>query len=267
MLDLVHSDLLGKITPQSLGGAKYMISFTDDFSKFVVVKFLKTKDETFDSFVEYKNQVESLHDRKIKSFQSDNGTEYINQFFQNLFKDEGISHRKIVAGCPEQNGIAERLNRTIVEMSRCLLIQSGLPEYFWAEAANTSCYIRNLCINSSIDNKIPLALWKGDVNIPKLLSQLRVFGCRVWALINKSLRTKFGAKAEECVFMGYGDSFGVDVKGYKVFCLRSRKMKFKHHIIFEEDVFPYKLDVPRNHVLDLNFENVETNCDSDSDIF
>lgn len=232
-----------------------MVTFLDDFSKFLIVQFLKHKSETFGSFVAFKNYVENFHGRKIKSLQSDNGTEYCNSSFSELFKAEGISHRKIVVGCSSQNGVAERVNRTIVEMARCLLLQAGLPEYFWAEASSVSCYIRNLCVNSSINNQIPVCLWRRQVNVPDLLSKLRVFGCRVWSLIDKDLRTKFGPKAEACVFMGYGDCYDVNVKGYKLFCLRTQKMIFRHHVIFEESVFPYKLDLPRNYQLNLDFDS------------
>lgn len=270
VLDLVHSDLLGKVRPKSIGGAQYIMVLIDDYSKFCVVLFLKKKTETFQAFLSYKKQVELMHNRKIRKFQSDNGTEYVNEHFQDLFDAEGIIHRKIVVGCSQQNGVAERHNRTIVEMSRCLLIESGLPEYFWAEAANTACYIRNLCVNSSIDNQIPISLWNCDVDVNQLLGRLRIFGCRVWSLIDKSKRTKFGPKAEECIFLGYGDSYGVEIKGYKVYSLGSKKMMFKHHVIFDEEVFPFKLDVPR-HYLDLNFEGSDDDvdvmdCDSMSDI-
>jgi len=86
--------------------------------------------------------------------QTDNGGEYLNDGFYDLLKINGIVHRKTVPYCPEQNGVAESQNRTLAEMARCLLIQPGMPEYFWAEAVNLACYLRNLRVNSSTNYQI-----------------------------------------------------------------------------------------------------------------
>lgn len=241
---------MGKISPKSIGGAQYVFTLIDDFSRFVTVYFLTNKDHVFRNFVDFKNKVELQHGTKIKSIQTDNGGEYVNNEFRDFLKANGIIHRRTVPRCPEQNGVAERQNRTLAEMSRCLLLQSGMPEQFWAEAVNTACYLRNLCVNSSINNQIPIVLWKGDsVDLKLIFSKLRVFGCRVWAFIEKEKRSsKFGAVAEECVFVGYGECNYV--KGFKLWNLSTRKVQFRHHVIFDENVFPFLLD-----------------CDTECDIF
>jgi len=140
---------------------------------------------------------------KIRAIQTDNGGEYCNNELSDFLKENGLVHRRTMPRCPEQNGVAERQNRTLADMARCLLIQAGMPEFFCAEAVNTACLIRNLCVNSSIQNQIPIVLWsKGNVDVPLMLSKLKVFGCTVWTWIDKEDRTKFGPKAEECVFVG-----------------------------------------------------------------
>jgi hypothetical protein len=141
---------------RSNGDALYMMSFIDDYSRFAVVKFLKTKNEAFSKFLEYKAEVEMVHGLKLKCFQTDGGGEYCSNVFEKYLSDNGIAHRKTVANDPQQNGVAVRYNRTIEDMIRCLLLKLGLSELFWYEAANTACFIRNLCPSRSINNQIPI---------------------------------------------------------------------------------------------------------------
>jgi transposase InsO family protein len=99
--------------------------------------------------------MENQKGKTVKWIQSDNGTEYINNDFEKLLKKRGITRRLTVPYNPEQNGISERKNRTLLDMARCLLIESGLPSSFWAEAVNTANYLRNRCPSKSLNGKIP----------------------------------------------------------------------------------------------------------------
>ena len=115
LLELVHSDVCGKISETSIGGAQYFLKFTEDKSRYSWVYILKTKDQVFNYFLEWKALVEKATKRKIKTLKTDNGGEYTSTRFQDYLKAEGIRHELTVLKTPQQNGIAERLNRTLVE--------------------------------------------------------------------------------------------------------------------------------------------------------
>ena len=118
LLELVHSDVCGKISEKSLGGAQYFLTFTDDKSRYSWVYILHSKDQVFDRFLEWKALVEKSCMKKVKTLRTDNGGEYTSTKFETYLKNEGIRHELTVPKTPEQNGVAERLNRTLVEMSR-----------------------------------------------------------------------------------------------------------------------------------------------------
>ena len=133
VLDLVHTDLC-YITPQSQGGAKYFLTFLDDYSRKCFTYFLKSKNQVYSMFVLFKNYVENNTNRKIKCLQSDNGTKYINFKMQQFLDQHGIQRRLSIPGNPQQNGRAERINRTLLDKARCLIHEANLDKSFWAEA-------------------------------------------------------------------------------------------------------------------------------------
>lgn len=247
-LELIHSDLMGEIRPCSVGGAQYVLTLIDDFSRFVTVRFLVRKSDTLKEFVLFKSEVENMHDVKIKAIQSDGGGEYCNKAFENSLQANGIVHRKTVPRCPQQNGVAERQNRTLAEMARCMLIQSCAPTYLWAEAVNTACFIRNLCPSKAISDKIPWEVWSGEKVTKELLQRIKVFGCRVWVRVEP--KGKFGQRAIEGVFLGYESHR----KGYRVWMLTERKVKIAYHVIFEENIFPFRHLDTKHVVNDTNNE-------------
>lgn len=143
LLDIVHSDVCGPMDVESLGGAKYFVTFIDDFSRKVFAYFLRSKGEVFDKFIEFKNFVEKQTGKKIKVIRSDDGSEYVNKNFNEHFIANGIKHEKTVTYTPQQNGVAERMNRTIMEKVRCLLIDADMAHVFWAEALSAAIDIIN----------------------------------------------------------------------------------------------------------------------------
>ena len=162
LLELVHSDVCGKISEKSLGGGQYFLTFTDDKSRYSWVFILRSKDQVFDRFQEWKAQVEKSSQKKIKTIRTDNGGEYTSTKFETYQKSEGIRHELTVPKTPEQNGVAERLNRTLVEMSRSMLIDAKLPKAFWAEAVSTAVYLKNRSPSKSLDNMTPYEAWHGS---------------------------------------------------------------------------------------------------------
>ena len=135
--------MCGKLNTKSLGGAEYFLTFVDDKTRYVWVYPLKHKDEVFEHFLEWKTLAEKSIGTKLKVLRTDNGGEYTSKKFERYLKSEGIRHERTVPKTPEQNGVAERLNRTLVEMVRSMLIDANLPHKFWAEALSTAAYLKN----------------------------------------------------------------------------------------------------------------------------
>lgn len=121
LLEVIHSDVCGPMQTASLGGARYFVTFIDDFSRKVFVYPIKSKAEVLEKFTEFKNGVENELDRKIKKLRTDNGKEYINKNFDSYLKKHGIMHQTTNPYTPEQNGVSERMNRTLIERSKCML--------------------------------------------------------------------------------------------------------------------------------------------------
>ena len=113
-----------------MGGSQYYVTFTDDFSRKVWVYFLKQKSEVFAKFKLWKAEVENQTGRKIKYLRSDNGTEYTDSQFQKFCKKHGIQRHFSVRKTPQQNGVAERMNRSLTERARCLILNAGIPKSF-----------------------------------------------------------------------------------------------------------------------------------------
>lgn len=159
-VEIVHSDICGPMRTESIGRSKYFITFIDDASRWCEIRFLNRKSEALQAFKEYKAFVENHMDKHVKFLQSDNGKEFRNEQFDTFLKENGIGRRLTVSHTPEQNGIAKRKNRTLLDTARCLMMQSSLPDYLWAEAVNIANYILNRCPTSVHDGKTPFEKWK-----------------------------------------------------------------------------------------------------------
>ncbi len=141
--------------------------------------------------MKWKALVEKSSKNKVKTLRTDNGGEYTSTQFTNYLNSEGIRHELTIPKTPEQNGVAERLNRTVVEMSRSMLIDAKLPNKFWAEAVSTAAYLKNRSPSRVIEDKTPFEVWHGYK--PKV-DHLRVFGCDAYSHIPKDERSKFDSK-------------------------------------------------------------------------
>lgn len=228
LLEIIHTDVCGPMRCQSLGKAKYFATFIDDASRWCEVRFLRTKNEVFEAFKEIKAMFENQKGRKIKFLQSDNGTEYINGKFDSYLKNAGITRRLTVPHHPQQNGVSERKNRTLMSTARCLLIQAGLPDYMWAEAVNTANYLRNRCPTSSLDGKTPYEAWHN--RIPEA-SHLKEFGCKVHCLDTRAEKGKLDPRSKEGRFVGYSDTS----KAYRVWFSKKGNVQMIRDIRFIEE--------------------------------
>ncbi|GKB10958.1 retrotransposon protein, putative, ty1-copia subclass [Tanacetum coccineum] len=228
VIDYVHADLWGPSRVESMSGCRYFLSIVDDYSRRVWVHFLRHKNEAFSKFKEWKQLVENQTGRKLKKLRTDNGLEFCNQEFNNLCKESGIARHLTVAGTPQQNGLAERMNMTLLNKVRCLLIQSGLPDSFWAEATVTAAYLINRSPSTALEKMTPMDLWSGH---PANYEMLRIFGCVAYSHVNQG---KLKPRAIKCIFLGYPDG----VKGYRLWRLDDVKPKIiiSRDVVFNESL-------------------------------
>ena len=228
-LELVHTDVWGPAPVSSLGGSRYYVTFIDDFSRKVWVYFLKHKSDVFVTFKKWKAEVENQTGMKIKCLRSDNGGEYDLAEFKSFCADEGIRCTRTVPGKARQNGIAERMNRTLNERARSMRLHAGFPKTFWAEAVNTAAYLINRGPSVPLGFKIPEEVWSGK---EVKFSHLRTFGCAAYVHVDPQKRDKLDAKAVKCYFIGYG----VDLFGYRFWDARNRKILRHCDVTFDENV-------------------------------
>ena len=173
-----------------------------------------------------------MHGEKVKALRSDNGREYTSNAFNKLLKECGIQHQLSCPRTPQQNGVAERINRTIVEAARSMLHGRGVGKEFWAEAIATAVYVRNRCTSKVLPSRTPMELWSGE---KPNVEHLRVFGCKAFVHIPREKRGKMDAKASECIFGGYADS----TKGYRLWDKDAKRLVVSRDVVFyEEDDAP-----------------------------
>ena len=229
LLQLVHMDVCGPITPNSLSGARYFITFIDNTSRFTMVNFLKQKGNAFKAFCAYKSFVENQTQLKVKVIRSDNGGEFVSQEWEAFNEKNGIFHQKSTVYTPQQNGIAERKNRTLLNAARSMLKTSGMTSRFWEEAVATACYLQNRTPHQGIEGQVPYTMWYG---YPPEISHLRVFGATAFAYIQPAKRTKLEDRCIKGKLIGYGEPYGV--KAYRIYLPDTGKIIFSRSVEFDE---------------------------------
>jgi hypothetical protein len=223
VLQLVHTDVCGPL-PTSIGGSRYYVSFTDDCSRFTHLYFIRQKSEVFEKFKEYKLVVEKQTGKIIKTLHSDGGGEYISKSFQSFLINNGITRKITSPYSPQQNGIAERLNRTLIERARTMITDSGLSENFWAEAVATSAYIKNRTPTKILNGLTPY-----DVMFSKSpdISNLKVWGCFAYVK-NNHPSSKLAPRSIKMRFVGYDSEHS----GYRMW--NGKRIVISRDVIFDE---------------------------------
>ncbi|GJV03575.1 putative ribonuclease H-like domain-containing protein [Tanacetum coccineum] len=227
-LQMLHMDLFGPTFVKSLMKKMYCLVVTDDFSRFSWVFFLATKDETSEILKTFITGIENLIDLRVKVIRCDNGTEFKNRVMNQFCEMKGIKREFSVARTPQQNGVAERKNRTLIEAARTMLADSKLPTTFWAEAVNTACYVQNRVLVIKPHNKTPYELFLGR---KPALSFMRPFGCPVTILNTIDHLGKFDGKADEGFFVRYS----TNSKAFRVLNSRTRIVEENLHVKFNEN--------------------------------
>ena len=214
----------------------------------------------FQKFKDFLSMGETLFGKKMLKFRSDNGDEYTSGEYRSFLKEQGVKKEETVPYSPQQNGLAERTNRTIMEKVRSMLYGSKLPFKFWAEAVSTAVYLQNRSPTNYLGDITPYEKWyQKKPNV----GHLRVIGCVAYAQIPSENRSKLDFKSRKCVFVGYPDGG----KGYKLFDFTRNKMIRSRDVIFSEDDFQMLLsdkDQPDELFPDFWYFNVDGVDISDS---
>ena len=225
-LELVHMDVCGPMQETSLGGNKYVATFLDDFSRLSIAIPVPSKASVITTVKNVTTLLETQAGRKLRVVRTDRGGEYLNNELKAFYAGKGIVHETTAPYTPEQNGKAERLNRTLMERVRAMLQDTKLPNSLWAEAVTTANYIRNRSpVNGA--TKTPLELFFGK---KPDISLMRTFGATAYVHIPKALRQKLDPVSRKGIFVGYA----ADSKAYRVLMDDTQKIEVSRNVSFVE---------------------------------
>jgi len=257
-LQRVHSDLGGPMSEPSRGGALYFGTFTDDFSRWTDVVVLHKKSDLLPKYKKWLTKAQLHTGDKIKVLRSDDGGEYVSSAFKALHDESGTTHQTTVPDTPQQNGVAERFNRVLVDMARTMMRHKDVDQDLWADAIMTAVYIKNrVTIRALPVGKTPHELWTRK---QPDASHKRVFGSACWVVLQKShVDGTFGNKAAKGIFVGYPDGR----KAYKVI-LDDGKVVEARSFVFSENNSSMVADVPEESPVDEVVQG-ETGLDASGD--
>ncbi|NBX98326.1 hypothetical protein EBQ81_05715, partial [bacterium] len=197
-LELVHTDVCS-MKPTAVGGYNHFVTFTDDFSRKSWLYPIKAKSEVFGVFTQWLQEVETGTGLKLKALRCDGGGEYVSGEFKAFLLRRGIRQDISPPHTPQHNGVAERLNRTLNDKVRAMLLGANVRRLYWADAVLTACYLKNLSLSKTLGACVPEARWTGRT---PHVGHLRVFGCLAYVRV-KAHRGKLEPKARRCIFLGY----------------------------------------------------------------
>ncbi|WJZ87437.1 hypothetical protein VitviT2T_006816 [Vitis vinifera] len=227
-LQLVHANICGPIKPVSNSKKRYLISFIDDYSRKVWIYFLTEKSEAFTTFKNYKNLVKKETGAFICCLRTNRGGEFTSLEFNAFCKTNGISRQLTAAYTPQQNGVAERKNRTIMNMVRSMLSEKQVPKNFWLEAVNWTAHVLNRSPILVVKGVTPEEAWSG---VKPNVDYFRVFGCIGHVHVPDNKRKKLDDKSFQCVLLGVSE----ESKAYRLYDPVSKKIVVSRDVVFEED--------------------------------
>jgi transposase InsO family protein len=274
-LEVIHSDICGPFEVPSLGGSKYFITFVDEFTRMMWLFTIKFKSEALAVFKNLKVLIEKESEKSIKILRTDGGGEYTSNEFEDFCRSQGISHEVTAPYTPQHNGLAERRNRTLLNMARSMIKQKCLPHKFWGEAVTTAAYILNKCPTKKL-KLVPEEAWYGRKPSVK---HLKVFGSLCYKHVPDARRTKLEDKSEIMILIGYHPT-----GAYKLYDPVTNKVHISRDVIVNENeqwkwdnettysseksyIFPESSDESENEVAgdDLVNENEDVVPDSDEE--
>ena len=225
----LHLDICGPFV-EAHDGSKYLLQIVDDCSRYVYARTMPNRlsQTVLEHLKFFVNMGEAMHTgRRVCALRSDNGPELVSALFNTWLRSRGIQRERTAVYTPHQNGVVERMNRSVVELARTMLIAAGLPPTFWALAVDAAVYCRNRSPTTSLDDRTPYEAWCGK---RPAISHMRVFGCLAFAHIRKEERTKLDPKAKPCIFVGYSP----DSSTYRLWDIQENKVIESQDVYFVE---------------------------------
>jgi hypothetical protein len=226
-LELVHADLCGPISPPTPGGNKFFLLMVDDHSSFMWLRLLASKSEAAAGIKLFKMAAEVESGHSLRTFRTDRGGEFTSGALGNYFAEHGVQRHLTAPYSPQQNGVVERRNQTVVGMARSMLKARNVPNRFWGEAVSTAIYVLNRSYTRAVDGKTPIEAWYGrrpDVE------HLRTFGCIAHAKVTRPGLQKLADRSIKAVFFGYEQGS----KAYKLYDPVANRMIVSRDVVFEE---------------------------------
>jgi GAG-pre-integrase domain/Integrase core domain len=238
--DLIHSDVWGPSPVSSSSGNRWFVLFIDNCTRMTWLYVLKTKDEVPYVFKTFFKMVRNQFGKMIKYLRSDNGGEFVNKVLRDFFNSQGIIHETSCIGTPQQNGVAERKNRHVLETARSMLLEYDVPQVYWDHAVATAIYLINRMPSVVLNFQTPLQVLSSYFQIPSILNlPPKIFGCVAYVHIQKHQRSKLAPCAEKCVFVGYGQN----QKGYKCVNPSSKRTYVTMDVTFLENESFFKREL------------------------
>ncbi|RVW46154.1 Retrovirus-related Pol polyprotein from transposon RE1 [Vitis vinifera] len=243
VFSLVHSDVWGPSRIKNISGTRWFVTFVDDHTRVTWVFLMKEKSEVGHIFQTFNRMVQNQFNSKIQVLKSDNAKEYFTSSLSTYLQNHGIIHISSCVDTPQQNGVAERKNRHLLEVARCLMFSSNVPNYFWGEAILTATYLINRMPSRVLTFQSPRQLFLKQFPHTHAASSdlpLKVFGCTAFVHVYPQNRSKFAPRANKCIFLGYSPT----KKGYKCYSPTNKRFYTTMDVSFFEHVFFY----PKSHV-------------------
>ena len=227
-LELFHGDLCGPVTPATPSGNRYFLLLVDDFSRYMWIALLDTKDVAPAAIKKIQAAAECKSGRKLLTLRTDRGKEFTSTEFMTYCAELGVGRQHTAPYMPQQNGVVERRNQTVVGMARSMLKASELPGTFWGEAVNTTVYILNRTTTKGTGGKTSYELWSGST---PAVHHLRTFGCVAHVKNTGPHMKKLDNCSRPMIFVGYEPGS----KAYRVYDLTTRRVHISHDIVFDEE--------------------------------
>nr|GEV94077.1 retrovirus-related Pol polyprotein from transposon TNT 1-94 [Tanacetum cinerariifolium] len=226
-LHLLHMDLYGPIRVESINGRKYVLVIVDDYSRYTWTYFLRSKDETPEVLIGFLRLVQRGLHSQVRIVRTDKGTKFLNKTLHAYFAFEGIKHQTSVGRTPEQNGVVERQNRTLVEAARTMLSAAKVPLFFWAKKIATTCFPQNRSLVIPRHDKTPYHIINDRKPSVKFFY---IFGSLCYIVRDGKNLDKMKEKGDACIFVGYS----TQSRAYRVFNKRTRVIVETIHVKFDE---------------------------------
>lgn len=239
---LIHSDVWGPSRVNNISGSKWFVTFIDDHSRMTWVFLMKHKTDVTHIFQTFHKMIENQFKTKVQVLKTDNGKEFFQSYLGNYLRDQGIIHLSSCIDTPQQNGVAERKNRHILEVARSLMFATHVPKKFWGEAVLTTTYLINRMPSRVLKFQTPFQiLLKSHPHI-SFLSRVpsEIFGCTSFVHVAQHNRSKLDPKSLKCIFLGYSSN----QSGYK--CYSPQTLKFYNSMdmtFFENQPFYPKANI------------------------